>query len=52
MYEKINATQKPVAVKNADQKYRHDENVIEAAPAKYRQVTVPFPGQCEYITGK
>ncbi|KAF4531589.1 hypothetical protein B566_EDAN010055 [Ephemera danica] len=52
-YQKINATQKPEAQKVVDpgrQKFRHDENIIEAAPARYRQVKVPFPGPLEYVT--
>lgn len=33
-------------------RYRHDENILEAKPIVYRQITVPQPGAKEYCTGK
>ncbi|XP_040055633.2 enhancer of mRNA-decapping protein 3 isoform X1 [Gasterosteus aculeatus] len=30
--------------------YRHDENILEAKPVVYRQITVPQPGGKEYCT--
>lgn len=33
-------------------RYRHDENILEAKPVVYRQITVPQPGAKEYCTGK
>lgn len=33
-------------------RYRHDENILEAKPIVYRQITVPQPGTKEYCTGK
>lgn len=32
-------------------RYRHDENILEAKPIVYRQITVPQPGAKEYCTG-
>ncbi|TMS05420.1 Enhancer of mRNA-decapping protein 3 [Larimichthys crocea] len=31
-------------------RYRHDENILEAKPIVYRQITVPQPGAKEYCT--
>ncbi|KAF3854984.1 hypothetical protein F7725_023039 [Dissostichus mawsoni] len=31
-------------------RYRHDENILEAKPVVYRQITVPQPGAKEYCT--
>lgn len=44
---------RPDLVKQADtpQKYRHDENVLEVTPAKYRQIKVPGNISLEYVTG-
>lgn len=36
----------------APSRYRHDENILEAKPIVYRQITVPQPGAKEYCTGK
>lgn len=33
-------------------RYRHDENILEAKPIVYRQITVPQPGAKEYCTGR
>lgn len=33
-------------------RYRHDENILEAKPVVYRQITVPQPGAKEYCTGR
>nr|XP_015198928.1 PREDICTED: enhancer of mRNA-decapping protein 3 [Lepisosteus oculatus] len=33
-------------------RYRHDENILEAEPIVYRQITVPQHGGKEYCTGK
>ncbi|KAL0155074.1 hypothetical protein M9458_049337, partial [Cirrhinus mrigala] len=33
-------------------RYRHDENILEAKPVVYRQITVPQNGTKEYSTGK
>lgn len=33
-------------------RYRHDENILEAKPIVYRQITVPQPGAKEYCTGE
>lgn len=35
----------------APSRYRHDENILEAKPVVYRQITVPQPGAKEYCTG-
>ncbi|KAM6961459.1 enhancer of mRNA-decapping protein 3 [Aplochiton taeniatus] len=32
------------------QRYRHDENILEAKPIVYRQISVPQPGAKEYCT--
>lgn len=32
-------------------RYRHDENILEAKPVVYRQITVPQDGTKEYSTG-
>jgi len=44
---------RPDLVRQADtpQKYRHDENVLEVTPAKYRQIKVPGNISLEYVTG-
>jgi len=44
---------RPDLVKQAEtpQKYRHDENVLEVTPAKYRQIKVPGNTSVEYVTG-
>jgi hypothetical protein len=44
---------RPDLVKQADtpQKYRHDENVLEVTPAKYRQIKIPGNISLEYVTG-
>ncbi|XP_059479729.1 enhancer of mRNA-decapping protein 3-like [Neocloeon triangulifer] len=52
-YEMINQqSSRPDLVKQAEtpQKYRHDENVLEATPAKYRQIKVPGNISLEYVT--
>ena len=33
-------------------RYRHDENILEAKPIVYRQITVPQNSGKEYCTGK
>lgn len=33
-------------------RYRHDENILEAKPVVYRQITVPQLSTKEYSTGK
>lgn len=33
-------------------RYRHDENILEAKPVVYRQITVPQPEPKEYCTGE
>lgn len=37
--------------KQAPARYRHDENILEAKPIVYRQITVPQPAAKEYCTG-
>ncbi|CAB3365288.1 Hypothetical predicted protein [Cloeon dipterum] len=52
-YEMINQqSSRPDLVKQAEtpQKYRHDENVLEVTPAKYRQIKVPGNTSLEYVT--
>ncbi|XP_076267251.1 enhancer of mRNA-decapping protein 3 [Rhynchophorus ferrugineus] len=53
IWDELNS-QKPDVVRQLDNKkiakYRHDENIIACQPTSFRQIVVPKPDFCEYVT--
>ncbi|XP_043469235.1 enhancer of mRNA-decapping protein 3 [Leptopilina heterotoma] len=55
VWQEINSSRPDIVRQSESNKanksrYRHDENIIESAPAAFRQIIVPCPDRTEYVT--